>query len=62
MLGFIDTKTEKETQRRLSSRVPKEYWSRLNFTVVSFGQTICLPRNPKCEICPIVEYCKRDIE
>jgi len=57
MLGFIDTKNEKETQQELSVKVPKEYWSRLNFTIVSFGQTVCLPRSPKCEICPISNYC-----
>ena len=59
MLGFIETETEKETQKALSEKVPKEYWSRLNFTIVSFGQTVCLPRNPKCEVCPIVPYCHR---
>jgi endonuclease-3 len=57
MLGFIETKTEKETQKELSAKVPKEYWNRLNFVIVSFGQTICLPRSPKCDICPIVAYC-----
>jgi endonuclease-3 len=59
MLGFIDTKTEKETQKELSTKVPKEYWSRLNFTIVSFGQTICLPRNPKCEVCLISDFCNQ---
>jgi len=59
MLEFIDTETEKETQKALSDKVPKEYWSRLNFTIVSFGQTVCLPRNPKCEGCPIVPYCNK---
>jgi len=58
MLGFIKTETEKETQKVLSNKVPKEYWSRLNFTIVSFGQTVCLPRSPKCEECPIKEYCR----
>ena len=59
MLGFIDTKTEKETQKELSTKVPKEYWSRLNFTIVSFGQTICFPRNPKCEVCLISDFCNQ---
>ncbi len=58
LLGFIETTTEKETAKVLCEKVPKEYWSRLNFTIVSFGQTICLPRNPKCEICSIKRYCK----
>ena len=57
MLGFIDTKNEKETQQELSDKVPKKYWSRLNFTIVSFGQTVCLPRSPKCEVCPIDSFC-----
>jgi endonuclease-3 len=60
MLGFIDTKRDKDTQKILSKKVPKEYWSRLNFTIVSFGQTICLPRNPKCDICPIISYCPKN--
>jgi len=59
MLGFIETKTEKETQKELSAKVPKEYWNRLNFVIVSFGQTVCLPRSPKCEGCLIERYCKR---
>ena len=57
MLGFIETTTEKETLKALCEKVPQNYWSKLNFTVVSFGQTVCLPRNPKCEVCPIVAYC-----
>ena len=58
LLGFIETTTEKETAKVLCEKVPQEYWSRLNFTIVSFGQTVCLPRNPKCEICPIERYCR----
>ena len=57
MLKFIDTKNEKETTKALCEKVPKAYWNRLNFTIVSFGQTICLPRNPKCDLCPIADYC-----
>ena len=60
LLGFIKTKNEKETLYVLEVKVPKVYWNRLNFTIVSFGQTICLPRNPKCDICPISSYCPKD--
>ena len=62
MLKFIDTKSEKETTKVLCEKVPKEYWNRLNFTIVSFGQTICLPRNPKCDLCPIEKYCTFSLE
>jgi endonuclease-3 len=62
MLNFIETQTEKETNRVLCEKVPKEYWNRLNFTIVSFGQTVCLPRSPRCEVCPIVSYCERGLK
>jgi len=55
--GFIKTKNEKETQKELMQKIPKEHYSRVNFAIVSFGQTICLPRNPKCEVCPVESYC-----
>jgi len=57
MWGVIDTQSEKETTKALCQKVPQPYWNRLNFTLVSFGQTICLPRHPKCEICPIRSHC-----
>ncbi len=57
LLRFIDTKTPKETEIELHKRVPKEYWHKLNHIIVSFGQTICTPRNPKCKICPISYSC-----
>jgi endonuclease-3 len=61
LLGFIDTKTPKETEIELHKRVPKEYWHKLNHIIVSFGQTTCTPINPKCESCAIREFCKLDI-
>ena len=60
LLGFIDTKTPKETEIELHKRVPKEYWHKLNHIIVSFGQTICTPRNPKCGSCAIREFCKKE--
>ncbi|SHO80387.1 Endonuclease III [hydrothermal vent metagenome] len=57
LLNFIDTKNEKDTQKELSKKIPKEYWNIVNFNIVSFGQTICKPRNPKCDICPISKFC-----
>jgi endonuclease-3 len=55
---FIQTKTEKETFKALCEKVPHTFWNTLNFTLVSFGQTICLPQHPKCEECPISQYCE----
>ncbi len=59
LLGFVETKNEKQTLRALEDRLPKEVWRDLNFTIVSFGQTVCLPKNPKCTECKIRDFCPK---
>ncbi len=59
LLGFIDTKNEKETQKELEKKIPKKYWDKINMILVSFGQTICIPNRQKCDICPIKRYCPK---
>jgi len=55
--GIVDTKSFDESSKILNDIIPNSYKSKLNFTLVSFGQTICTVNNPKCEICSIKEYC-----
>ncbi len=58
-LGYVSTKTPEETEFALRRKLPKKYWIDINTLIVTFGQNICKPVNPKCSICPIVEYCKK---
>lgn len=37
--------------------MPKENWKEINYLLVGFGQTTCLPRGPKCNICPVNDLC-----
>lgn len=57
-LGWINTKTPAETEEQLKQITPQELWRNVNKLFVSHGQTICLPINPKCTLCPILQYCK----
>ena len=57
--GVIDTKDEKESSKVLNSIIPATHRSKLNFVLVVFGQTICTVKNPKCEECPVKEFCKK---
>ncbi len=54
---LVKTKNPTETEFRLMEIVPKELWSEINYLLVAFGQTICTPQKPKCDICPIEKYC-----
>ncbi len=57
MWGVIKTKDAKESSKVLNEIIPKEYKSKLNHILVSFGQSICLPNRPKCKECPIDKLC-----
>ena len=59
--GVIDTKDEKESSKVLNSIILSAYRSKLNFVLVVFGQTICTVKNPKCEECPVKEFCKESV-
>ena len=56
-LGLVNTKTPEETEAALVSRVPKEYWLRINDTFVMYGQNVCKPISPMCGVCRIRAMC-----
>ena len=58
-LELIQTQTPFETEMTLRKILPEKYWIMWNGSLVSFGQRRCLPRNPKCEGCPLRKYCPR---
>ena len=57
-LRLVKTKTPFETEMALRKLLPVRYWKTWNSHLVSFGQTRCAPRHPKCEGCPIRSLCK----
>lgn len=56
-LGWVKTKTPEETRENLQSWLPKDKWRKINPIFVGYGQIICLPRGPRCDICPVNQYC-----
>jgi endonuclease-3 len=59
-LGWARTTKPEETEEELKNKIPKDQWIRVNRLFVRFGQEICLPINPKCEICPVSNQCPKD--
>ena len=56
-LGLVNTKDPEETEVELCKIAPKDLWIKLNDLMVQFGQNICKPIGPQCEICPCTEIC-----
>jgi len=58
-LGIVKTRKPEDTENALVRIIPKNYIRSLNRDFVAFGQTVCLPRKPKCGTCPINKICYR---
>lgn len=56
-LGLVKTKTPEETEFALMAKIPKRYWIQINDTFVMYGQNICKPISPRCDVCQIKKEC-----
>ena len=57
-LGLVDTKNPEETEQELMKIIKKKYWIDINDTFVMYGQNICKPISPMCDVCKIKKSCK----
>lgn len=51
--GWNKTKNPEETRLALQSWLPHDKWREINYLLVGFGQTICLPVGRKCGHCEL---------
>ncbi len=59
-IGWVKTKNPNNTEKKLRVLIPIDQWIRVNRLFVRFGQEICLPNGPKCDNCPLFNFCPRD--
>ncbi|MBN2030851.1 endonuclease III [bacterium] len=58
-LGYVQTKTPKETEMVLREKLPQKWWIPYNDILVAFGQTLCKPLSPWCSRCPVEHLCEK---
>ncbi|WKY01643.1 hypothetical protein Q1695_015564 [Nippostrongylus brasiliensis] len=56
-LGWMKTSTPEKTREKLQEMLPRSHWTTINPLLVGFGQRICLPVKPKCDICTCQDIC-----
>ena len=56
-MGFSKQTEPEKKEQDLLKKIPKEYYYDVNHLFVWHGREICNARNPKCEECPVKEYC-----
>lgn len=57
-IGIVKTKKPEETEIVLQKSIDRKHWIAVNETFVVFGQNICLPIKPKCNVCRLTKLCK----
>ena len=56
-IGFSKEKEPEKIEKDLLKLFSKEYYYDLNHILIWHGRNICTSRNPKCNTCPISNYC-----
>lgn len=47
-----------QVEETLMKKIPKNQWIQSHHTLIFFGRYHCLARNPKCEVCPLLDMCQ----
>jgi len=57
-IGIADEKDVLKTELALLKNIPKKWQQHAHHWLILHGRYICTAKKPKCEICPINQYCK----
>jgi len=58
--GWLKSKNPEETEMTLRKTLPLQYWKRINYLLVLYGQKLCRPVSPFCSQCVIRKHCSRN--
>jgi endonuclease-3 len=56
-IGFTSQEDPEKIEYELMEILPERDWTGFSNCLVYHGRAICDARKPKCEICPIAQYC-----
>ena len=56
-LRFSDGATPEQVEQDLLRVVPERYRPRAHHWLILHGRYTCVARRPKCEVCPVAEWC-----
>lgn len=54
---YVETNTPLKTEMALRNTLPEKHWIPVNSLLVAFGQSLCKPVGPQCDICPLEKLC-----
>ena len=57
VFGLVGVVDEREVRRLLTPHLPEHNPGDFNEALMELGATVCTPRNPRCELCPLAKMC-----
>lgn len=57
---YVATDTPLQTEMALREKLPARHWIPINSLLVAFGQSICRPIGPHCDVCPLLPKCPQN--
>lgn len=57
-LGFSTESEPEKIEKDLLKLIPKEYYKDVNHILIWHGRNVCTSQKPKCDKCPLRDYCK----
>lgn len=57
-IGLTKAKNTLESERQLIKHIPEQYIATAHHWLILHGRYVCMARSPKCEICPLTEWCQ----
>jgi exodeoxyribonuclease-3 len=54
---YVTTETPLQTEMALREKLPEKHWIGINSLLVAFGQFLCRPVGPHCDVCPLLAKC-----
>jgi len=57
-IGFSNTDNVSIIEKDLMAAFPKNEWGNLTDLMIAHGRAICIAKTPRCEVCPIRQYCR----
>ena len=57
-IGLTNATTPLQSELQLIKHIPKEHIATAHHWLILHGRYTCLARSPKCDICPLTEWCQ----
>ncbi len=57
-IGLANSKTVLATEKQLMKNIDRSFWTKAHHILIFHGRRICTARSPKCDECPVAEYCR----